>query len=88
MRGKKVFAITAVVLPLLAGCHQNQNKDLKGVSFIQPDSVQGYKNVDGYPNLVIMCVKGVAFASTQRDAQAAMQRVPELDRTCPGYAGK
>lgn len=60
-------------------------KDLEGVSPQDPTDVRLYNNVNGYPNIVITCTDGVAWATTTREGFAAMQRVPELDVTCTGY---
>jgi hypothetical protein len=82
----------AVLALAVAGCTGQNSlnggggfKDVKGVSPQNADSYTLYNNVDKYPNVVVMCVKGVALVTTTRDAQSALQHIVELDRTCPGY---
>lgn len=45
-----------------------------------PDKIELYLNIDQYPNVVRLCIGGVAFATTTRDF-TALVRVPEWDRT-------
>lgn len=80
---KIVVALAAlVVTPLItaANCGGDTFRDLEGVKGKDPDAVQIIYNVDGYPNIVRICVDKVAFASTTRDnSPAALFRVPEWD---------
>lgn len=58
-------------------------KDLRGITPENPAKAWLVNNVDGYPNLVGLCVKGVAFVTTTRDqSAAALMRVPEWDDEC------
>lgn len=79
---------------LLAGCGTDSGlgssfsggggfKDLRGITPEDPAKAWLVNNVDGYPNLVGLCVRGVAFVSTTRDqSAAALMRVPEWDDEC------
>ena len=75
----------------LASCGLDGNsfsggfKDLENIQPQDPTDVRLYNNVNGYPNIAILCTDGVAWATPTRDSLAAIQRVPELDPTCTGY---
>lgn len=60
-------------------------QDVKGIDPVKADSYKLINNVDGFPNLVVVCEGGVAFVTTTREAAGAILRVPELDKSCPGY---
>ncbi len=82
-----------VLLPIavvaLAGCNNATSADLKNVPYAKPDSIKVWENIDGHPNIARLCLDGVAFATTSRDASAAAaQRVPDWDRLCPGSVAK
>ena len=79
----KLLAI-ALLAAALGGCARDNFRDVEGVSSKNPDSIEAYNNLDGHPNIAKVCIDGVAFATTTRDAQAAIQRVEDWDRTCPG----
>jgi hypothetical protein len=64
-----------------AGC-TNQLNDLSGVNQARPDYVLTYLNVANFPNVTLMCIRGVGFATTTRDNNAAIQRIPEWDAFC------
>lgn len=68
-------------LGVTAGC-SNQLNDLGGVSQAQPDYILTYLNVASFPNVTLLCIRGVGFATTTRDNNAAIQRVPEWDSFC------
>lgn len=83
------IAATVVAATLMLGaCGSDNFRDVKGVKSQNPDSIEVYSNVDKHPNIAKVCIKGVAFATTTRDAQAAITRVPDWDRTCPGGEAK
>lgn len=89
LSGVAGFALVAGAAVALTACSPNATtKDVKNITFHDADLIQGYNNVDLYPNIVKVCVDGVAFATTTRDAQAAIQRIPEWDKTCPGYRAR
>ncbi len=76
---------TAVVLVaaggVAAGC-SNQLNDLGGISQAKPDYILTYLNVSDYPNVTLVCIRGAGFATTTRDNNAAITRVPEWDAFC------
>ncbi len=83
----KVFMVvmsTAVVLGVSA-CGQapweDSMKDLEGVTFHSPTQVKAWNNVDAHPNIVELCLDGVAFATTTREFENVF-RVPEWDYLC------
>ena len=70
---------------LLGGCSSRNNfRDVEGVPSKDPDLIEAYNNLDGHPNIAKVCIDGVAFATTTREAHAAIQRVEAWDPTCPG----
>jgi hypothetical protein len=66
----------AVVLSLTA-CGSSR-RDLNGIPSKDPEKAEMYANVDGYPNVVRICIDGVAFATNTRQYDS-MIRVPEWD---------
>ena len=94
-RGRKAglaaVALAAGLTTGLTACEQNSLtggggfKDVKSVKPQDADQYTLLNNVDGFPNIVVLCYKGVSFSTTTREAAGTMLRVPELDRTCPGY---
>ena len=86
----KKFLVIAGALAVtigLAGCPQQQIRDLEDVPAKDPDRVSVYTNVDLYPNMVVVCVDGTAWVTTTRD-YAPVQPAPGLDKTCPAYQPK
>lgn len=85
----KAVAGVAVVAGALtaAGC-SNQLNDLKGVNQTHPDYTLTYLNVSGFPNVTLICIKGVGFATTTRDNLAAIQPVPAWDSFCASKEAK
>ena len=83
---KQRVVLAAVALAALGtACTPGNNfRDVEGVPSKNPDLIEAYNNLDGHPNIAKVCIDGVAFATTTRDAQAAIQRVPDWDETCPG----
>lgn len=93
-RVKMALTVISIAVALIAvGCTGqnsfNGGGAAKDVKKIQPKNADSYElinNVDKFPNVVIVCVHGVALVTTTRDAsQAALQHIVELDRNCPGY---
>jgi hypothetical protein len=76
---KTTLALLAFALLALTGCAGDTFRDLEGVKGQDPSKVEIIYNVDGFPNIVRICVDKVAFATTTREAQAAIFRVPEWD---------
>lgn len=79
MRGKAAVIAAAAALAL-AGCGAN-NRDLEGVDLIDPDRIEVYANVDQNPNIVRLCIDGVAFITTSRK-RFAVQRAEYWDGWC------
>jgi len=52
-----------------------------------PDKVVVYNNLQSFPNIVQICIDGVAFRAVSDHyvglATPAVDRVPEWDKTCP-----
>ena len=65
----------------LAGC-SNQLNDLSDVGQAKPDYIMTYLNVSDFPNVTLLCIRGVGFATTTRDNNAAITRIPEWDAFC------
>lgn len=79
----------ALILALaLTGCGSSR-RDLEGIPNKNPEKAELYSNVDGYPNVVRLCIDHVAFATTTRDTSpAAIFRVPEWDVSFCGATPK
>ncbi len=75
------IAIAALLLTTAGSCEEgdSSNYDVKGVEAKNPDKIEGYANIDGHPNIVRLCIGGVAFATTSREAGLNFLRVPEWD---------
>lgn len=87
MNGKRKTVIGAAAAAAVigttvfaAGC-TNQLNDLSNVGQAKPDYIITYLNVDNFPNVTMMCVRGAGFATTTRDYDAII-RVPEWDPFC------
>lgn len=81
----KAAGLVVLALVAVAGCG-NSRRDLNGVPNMVPQKAEMYANIDGYPNVVRICIDHVAFATTTREAQAAIMRVPEWDVSFCGAA--
>lgn len=78
-----VAALAGTVVVLLAGaggCGANQ-RDLEGVEIRNPQKAEIYANLDEHPNIVRVCIDGVALLTTTRELDG-VQRVPEWDAWC------
>jgi len=64
----------------LPACDQQQLRDLEDVHQQVPQKAELYTNVDQYPNIVRICIDGVAFATLNRDYEPIL-RVPEWDQS-------
>jgi hypothetical protein len=75
---------------IIAGCASGNPvaDDLQNVSPSYPNYVGLYLNVDGHPNIVEICINGVGFATTTREAAGAITRIPEWDAFCQTQEGK
>lgn len=76
-----VAGVLAVASLLAAGC-SNQLNDLGGIGQAKPDYVLTYLNVASFPNVTLLCIRGAGFATTTRDNNAAITRIPEWDSFC------
>jgi hypothetical protein len=83
---KRVIALAGAALiagAALSGCGNNNFRDVKGVKSERPDLIRNFNNMDKHPNIGMLCIEGVAFATTTRDYGDAIERVPEWDDQCP-----
>ena len=86
-KNSKLLVMATAGALVLGSCSSRNNfRDVEGVASKDPDLIESYNNLDGHPNIAKVCIDGVAFATTTRDAQAAIQRVEAWDSTCPGGA--
>lgn len=85
---KKLVALSLVAGLALVACSNQTIRDLEGVPVREPDKAEVYVNIDTYPNVNRICIDGVAFATTTRDAQAAIFRVPEWDSSFCGVVAR
>jgi hypothetical protein len=82
---KRRLAAAGVAVALIGGlsaCGRDNFRDIKGIRSQTPDRVEVMSNVDGNPNIAVLCIHGAGFASTTRDFTSIF-RVPEWDRLCP-----
>lgn len=75
-----IVAVAAVAATVTA-CGPTQLNDLRNTPTQYPDYASIVLNVDNYPNVTVLCIRGVGFATTTRDYSAIM-RVPEWDKFC------
>lgn len=75
---------TAALIGGVAACGTNDKRDLEGISSYDPEYAETYNNTDGRPNVVLMCIRGVGFASTTRDFTSLM-RVESWDKFCSQF---
>jgi hypothetical protein len=87
-------AATAGVIMTLAtvsacGAGTPQSDDLQNVSPSYPDYARLVINVDGYPNIVMLCVHGQGFMTTQRvNSPSAAEPVDSWNSFCQQQEGK
>lgn len=65
----------------LTACGPTQSDDLRGSQTVYPDYSKTVMNVDGFPNIAVICFKGAGFATTSRNMDA-LTPVPEWDAFC------
>jgi len=75
-----LFASMAVLSACNWGTPANQ-RDLEHVQPRDPQKAESYTNVDQHPNIVRLCIGGVAFVTTSRQYDSIL-RVPEFDAWC------
>lgn len=73
-------ALIAAASAWLAGC-SGQLNDLGGIGQASPDYALTYLNVSDFPNITLVCIRGVGFATTTRTYDP-LTRVPEWDGFC------
>lgn len=83
MRRNKIatLAITGALALSLTGCGRDNNRDLKSVPNTNPDYIVNILNMDGQPNVAVLCFKGVGFLTTKRQYNA-LTLAPKLDAFC------
>jgi hypothetical protein len=87
-RAGTVVAAMVLAGTVVAGCDSVNNfRDVEGVRSQDPDKIEVYNNVDQHPNLVMVCIHGVAFITTTRDYKP-FEREEDLDRNCPNAVVK
>jgi hypothetical protein len=85
-------AILATSALLLSGCNLGSDdankKDVLNVEGIKPEKLEVFINVDGHPNVALLCIHHVAWVTTTR-AGEALRRAPEYDvPVCGGVESK
>lgn len=78
--GGAVGVAAAASLAASLACSAQLN-DMEGIPQASPDYVITVLNVDGFPNMTMLCFDGVGFATTTRD-YASLTKVPEWDAIC------
>lgn len=66
---------------LAAGCSSPQTNDQGGIQQASADYALTYLNADGFPNITMLCIRGVGFATTTRDYTSLM-RITQWDAFC------
>lgn len=89
---KIIIAAVAAGALLLGGCNWGSDdankKDVLNVPGLKPDKLEVFTNVDGHPNVAVLCIHKVAWVTTTRIGEA-IQRVPEYDvPVCGGVESK
>lgn len=83
---KTITAIgaAAATAALVAGCATPQYDDLKNVSPVYPDYAVVIMNVDGFPNITLICYDGKAEITTTRD-YTAITYSPQFNDICQAH---
>lgn len=84
MRTKKRVALAvllAAIVATLSGCPGANTRDLENVKIKDPKKAEIYANLDQHPNIVRLCIDGLAFLTTSRKEDVIL-RVPEWDGWC------
>lgn len=70
------------------GSDDANKKDVLNVPGLKPDKLEVFTNVDGHPNIAVLCIHKVAWVTTTRIGES-LQRVPEYDvPVCGGVESK
>lgn len=95
-----IVASLALAAIAVAGCSDNKDAERQDLDFgrgqdevkvengevRQPDSITVWLNADKHPNIVRVCLDGLAFRTVSTGQQthtSAVERVPEWDAICP-----
>lgn len=84
MKVKKATALAALLAAAVAGttgCQGANTRDLEGIKIKDPKKAEIYANLDQHPNIVRLCIDGLAFLTTSRKEDVIL-RVPEWDGWC------
>ena len=85
MKTLKKLAAAVAVTALLAGCSQQFDNEDAVVK--DPDELVIWTNVDEHPNIVYLCIEGLAWWTTTRD-YLNIGRLPERDAHCEEVASR
>jgi outer membrane lipoprotein SlyB len=78
---KRIIALLAILVTLgLAGC-SNQLNDVEGIGQAKPDYILTYLNVQDFPNVTMLCIRGAGFATITRD-YGSLTPVPAWNAFC------
>lgn len=83
MTGTRIALVAggAAALVLALGACSNDPNDLEGVPEMKPSKAEIYRNVEGHPDLVRLCIDKEAFVTVGDDA-AAVVPVPGWNAWC------
>lgn len=88
MTNRKRIALGVLSVLMVAdtatACGSDNMRDLNNINSLNPDYAEIYNNTDQHPNIGLICVRGVGFATTTRDYNA-IQRVPAWDNFCSQF---
>ncbi len=79
-------AVAAVAAVALTACGTDNNRDLKGVPNTDPDYVVNIINLDGQPNVAVLCFEGQGMLTTTRSYDA-LTIAPQLNAFCESKIG-
>ena len=85
--GTLLLILLIVSMASCSALSHNQERDLKGVRFQNPQKTQGYTNVNQHPNVVALCINGAGFATTTRSYDA-LTRVEVWDASKNGWCAR
>src|ERR1700743_42968 len=71
----------AVTAAIVTGCASPQFDDLKNVNPVLPDYATVIMNVDGFPNISLVCYHGIAMVTTTRNMDST-QFQPAYNPIC------
>lgn len=80
-------AIATLAMVTSCGAGNPSTDDLKGVSPSYPNYAAVFMNVDGFPNIAMVCIQGVGFETNSRQYNSVTE-VPEWNAFCEKQIGK